>query len=201
MHKSIGNTYLLSQLEEWGYDPLAFRLLALGVSYRKPLDFTRHGMDAAQNRLERWRRAVSEAARVAGGAPGKPAPDDEIHTGFASAVADDFDTPRGLALAERAIDLLGGEVEDKRRGLALVYDMDRVLGLSLREAAAARDELGGDERRLIAEREAARRAGDYARSDTLRAQLRERYGIQVKDTKEGTRWERVAPKERERGRV
>src|SRR5213592_4293541 len=96
MHKSIGNTYLLSQLEEWGYDPLAFRLLALGVGYRKPLDFTRAGMDAAQNRFERWRRAIAEAARVVGTEVREPSESDEIRRSFAVAVADDFDTPRAL---------------------------------------------------------------------------------------------------------
>ena len=201
MHKSIGNTYLLSQLEEWGYDPLAFRLLALGVGYRHPLDFTRQGMDAMQNRFERWRRAIAEAARVVGTEVREPTESDEIRESFAVALADDFDTPRALVSAERAIDLLGGDAGSKRRGLALLFDMDRVLGLSLREAATARDELSGEERQLVEEREAARRAGDYARSDALRIALRERHGIQVKDTKEGTRWERVAPRERDHGRV
>ena len=158
-------------------------------------------MDAMQNRFERWRRAIAEAARVVGTEVREPTESDEIRESFAVALADDFDTPRALVSAERAIDLLGGDAGSKRRGLALLFDMDRVLGLSLREAATARDELSGEERQLVEEREAARRAGDYARSDALRIALRERHGIQVKDTKEGTRWERVAPRERDHGRV
>ena len=43
-------------------------------------------------------------------------------------------------------------------------------------------------------REAARTSGDYAKSDALRKELLERFGIQVKDTKDGTRWERVGRK-------
>ena len=51
-----------------------------------------------------------------------------------------------------------------------------------------------NERALCDRREAARKAGDYAKSDELRKELLERFGIQVKDTKDGTRWERVGRK-------
>jgi cysteinyl-tRNA synthetase len=68
--------------------------------------------------------------------------------------------------------------------------MDRVLALGLAASAAATDDLAGDDRRLFDERLAARRAGDYKRSDELRAALEAR-GIRVKDTKDGARWERI----------
>ena len=61
-------------------------------------------------------------------------------------------------------------------------------------AAAAKDELSTEERAVFEQREAARKSGDYARSDALRKELLERFGIQVKDTKDGTRWERVGRK-------
>jgi cysteinyl-tRNA synthetase len=72
--------------------------------------------------------------------------------------------------------------------------MDRVLGLSLQSAAGAKDELRAEERAVFDERETARKSGDYARSDAFRKELLERFGIQVKDTKDGTRWERVGRK-------
>jgi cysteinyl-tRNA synthetase len=195
MHKSIGNTYLLSQLEEWGYDPLAFRLLALGVHYRKPLDFTRAGMDAAQNRLLRWRRVIAEACAATRGRVTEPEPEFGVRAGFAEALADDFNTPRAIAAAEMALDLAASDdVATRERALWLLFDMDRVLGLSLQEKSGATDELSPEERRLLDERDAARQKGDYATSDRLRAELLERYGIQVKDTKDGQRWERVRRK-------
>ncbi|MGH2377439.1 MAG: cysteine--tRNA ligase, partial [Candidatus Limnocylindria bacterium] len=61
MAKSAGGFYRLSEIESWGFDPLALRLLALGTSYRKGLDFTREGLASAQTRLERWRSLVGEA--------------------------------------------------------------------------------------------------------------------------------------------
>ena len=68
--------------------------------------------------------------------------------------------------------------------------MDQVLALSLRDRASDAD-LSDEERAALTERDAARKKGDYKRSDELRAELERKYGIRVKDTKEGTRWWRV----------
>jgi len=78
----------------------------------------------------------------------------------------------------------------RARGLGLVFDMDRVLGLGLESSASATDDLAGDDKRLFDDRIAARKAGDYKRSDELRVALEAR-GIKVEDTKDGARWERI----------
>src|SRR5256886_1359869 len=195
MAKSKGGFYTLDDLITWGYDPLAFRLLALGTGYRKSLDFTRSAMDQAQRRLERWRRVIAEAYAATGGRVTEPQPDYGVRKGFTDALADDFNTPKALAAAEMALDLAGSDdTAIRERALWLLFDMDKVLGLSLREAATNEDALNPEERRLFAERENARRAKDYARSDKLRIELLERHGVSVKDTKDGARWERVRPK-------
>ena len=196
MHKSLGNVHLLRDLESWGFDALAFRLLSLGVGYRKGLDFTREALGHAQKRLERWRSAVAEAAQAVEGLPALGA-DDPLRAEFAAALADDFNTPKALAVAESTIALLAADAPDERAyGLAALFEMDRVLGLGLREYAGSATRLSGDERALLDERAAARAAGDFARSDAQRAEL-ERRGIRIKDTKEGMRWERVARSESE----
>ena len=190
MHKSIGNVFLVRDIEERGFDPLAFRLLVLGVSYRKGLDFTWGSLAEGQRRLDSWRSQLREAVQT-GGAPTAAAEDDPIRRSFAEAIADDFNTPRALAQAEAALKLVNSTDNPSRlRGLGLVFDMDRVLGLRLEAAATATEELDGDDRRLFDERLAARRAGDYKRSDELRKALEAR-GIRVKDTKDGARWERI----------
>ncbi|HUG56373.1 MAG TPA: cysteine--tRNA ligase [Candidatus Limnocylindrales bacterium] len=190
MHKSLGNMYLLSDLESWGFDPLAFRLLVLGVSYRKGLDFTRRGLEDAQRRLERWRSTVAAAVQSGTVADAPPTADDPIRVAFVEAIADDFNTPAALAQAEEALTLVN--TDDPRRGLALLFDMDRVLGLGLAAWTAGATALSPEERDLLDAREAARQGRDFARSDALRVEL-ERRGIRVRDTKEGARWERIAP--------
>jgi cysteinyl-tRNA synthetase len=192
MAKSAGGFYRLSDIEEWGFDPLAFRLMALGTSYRKGLDFTREGLAAAQARLERWRALVAEARQSTTAA--EAGTEDPLRRSFEAAVADDFNTPVALATAEQAVAVLSSpDHADRARGLGLLFEMDRVLGLGLREWAEGASEVDPAARALLDERERARAGGDYKRSDQLRDELRAR-GYLVKDTKEGQRWERIPAK-------
>jgi cysteinyl-tRNA synthetase len=194
MHKSAGNAYLLKDLESWGFDPLAFRMLVLNNKYRQPLDFTRAGLAGAQNRLDRWRGIIRDAWQATGGTPIDVAPEDPRRTAFVGALTDDLNTPAALAQAEAVLDLAAtGDVATKRHALEVLFDMDQVLALSLRERASDAD-LSDEERAALAERDEARKKGDYKRSDELRAELERRYGIRVKDTKDGTRWERIRRK-------
>ena len=190
MAKSAGGFFRLDDLIARGHDPLAFRMLALGVSYRKGLDFSWESLAEAERRLDGWRIQIREAAQ--GTSAQEPALDDPIRTSFAEAVSDDFNTPRALAQAEAAMKLVNSADEASRgRGLGLLFDMDRVLGLGLEASASALDELDDATRALFDERSAARAAGDYTRSDELRVAL-EAHGIRIKDTKDGARWERIA---------
>jgi cysteinyl-tRNA synthetase len=195
MAKSKGGFLTLDDVIGWGYEPLAFRLLALGAGYRNGLDFTPDGMNAAQSRLERWRRTIRAAYAATKGRVAEPEGEHEITREFRAALADDLNTPKALAAAEKALALAAvADVDEQERALWMLFDMDRVLGLSLKDAAAAKDELSAEERAVFDQREAARKSGDYAKSDALRRELLERFGVQVKDTKDGTRWERVGRK-------
>src|SRR5438874_661150 len=195
MAKSAGGFFTLDDVAAWGHDPLAFRMLALGAGYRNGLDFTRDGMNAAQSRLERWRRTIRAAYTATKGRVAEPEGPHAITREFREALADDLNTPRALASAEKALGLAAVvDTDEQERALWMLFDMDRVLGLSLQSGAAAKDELSTEERAVFDQREAARKSGDYAKSDALRKELLERFGIQVKDTKDGTRWERVGRK-------
>jgi cysteinyl-tRNA synthetase len=190
MHKSLGNTYLISQLEGRGFEPLAFRLLGLTAGYRSRLDFTWASMEEAHHRLARWRSALA-CATISTGGPAGPAAEDPIPDAFRAAITDDFNTPKALAAAEDAVALLSSaDPADRARGLGLIFDMDRVLGLGLERWAREATAVADDARELLAERDAARARGDYARSDVLRDDLRAR-GYLVKDTKQGQCWERI----------
>jgi len=195
MSKSKGGFTLLDDVVEWGHDPLAFRLLMLGTSYRKGLDFTEEGLAAAQTRLERWRSLVSESRQST--EPVAVAAEDPVKARFAEAIADDLNTSKGLAVAEDAVALLSSpDTGDRARGLGLLFDMDRVLGLGLEAWSRRSTEVPADVRALLDERDAARKKGDYARSDQLRDELRQR-GYLVKDTKEGQRWERASSRDKD----
>jgi cysteinyl-tRNA synthetase len=178
MAKSAGNIIRVAELPELGYEPLAFRYLVLTAHYRSKLDFTEDAMHAATSGLARLRRAAAGpddaldfAAPPVGG----------YRERFADAVADDLATPRALAIAhEVAAD---PSLTDAQRR-ALLLDFDRVLGLSL-ELPAERDvPLPEGAAELLERRAAARAAGDYAMSDSLRAELTA-MGVEVRDTASG----------------
>src|SRR5438093_5228541 len=103
MAKSKGGFVTLDDVVAWGYDPLAFRLLALGAGYRNGLDFTREGMNAAQSRLERWRRTIRTAYAATNGRAVEPEGEHEITREFRGALADDLNTPKALVAAEKAL--------------------------------------------------------------------------------------------------
>jgi len=169
-------------------------MLVLNNKYRQPIDFTRDALKGAQSRLDRWRGIIRDAWQSTGGTPIDVAPEDPRRTAFVGALTDDLNTPAALAQAEAVLDLAAtGDVATRRHSLEVLFDMDQVLALSLRERASDAD-LSTEERTALAERDEARKKGDYKRSDELRAELERRYGIRVKDTKDGTRWERVRRK-------
>ena len=62
MSKSLGNLVFVSRLREAGTDPMAIRLAILAHHYRGDWDWTDQGLAAAQDRLGRWRAAVSADA-------------------------------------------------------------------------------------------------------------------------------------------
>ena len=91
MSKSKGNLVLVSRLRAEGIDPMAIRLLLLAHRYDVPWDFTRADLDAAQERLARWRAglSVNEAPAAEG-----------VVEAIRAAVADNLDTPRALAVVD-----------------------------------------------------------------------------------------------------
>lgn len=91
MSKSRGNLVLVSRLRADGVDPMAVRLAILAHRYRDDWDWTDADLHAAQERLERWRRAVS-----GNGGPDATA----LLAGVRAAVADDLDTPAALAVVD-----------------------------------------------------------------------------------------------------
>ena len=192
MHKSIGNVYTVSDIIERGYDPIAFRLLALGAHYRTPLNFTWDSLGAQQERLVRWRSNLKRFYRDSGASAADELTAD-LRDEFVAAIEDDLNTASALAVVEKALHRanLAESREERAAVVGRIFDLDRVLGLSLREAALAQDELTAEEARLLRERDAARAAKDWKKADELRAALLKQ-GIRVHDEKNGTtRWERI----------
>jgi cysteinyl-tRNA synthetase len=179
MAKSTGNIIRISDLEEMGFDPLAFRYLTFGTRYRREMDFSEEAMREADTHVRRLRQRMAEWAPGSASLTGAAL---ELDRRFREAVADDLNMPRALVVLNEAT---GADIPDGDR-YALLAAWDAVLGLDLERDAREGWTPSEDMQALVRDRDAARAEKDYARSDELRERLQE-MGLEVMDTPEGTR--------------
>jgi cysteinyl-tRNA synthetase len=173
MAKSAGNFERITDLVADGFDPLAFRYLALTTRYRHKLEYSRASLASAQTALESLRRRLRDALPPA--APSaEPAPSSaaviDLHDRFMRAVDDDLDLPVALAIVHEAA--ATQVAPDERHWFA--RDADRILGLGLLGAADPDDDETPEAVHvLLRERAAARGARDFLGADALRVRLRD----------------------------
>jgi len=184
MSKSSGQFITLQTLIDRGLDPLAYRYFCLGAHYRAQLAFTWEALAAAASAFDRLSRLVPELRRQASG---NEKPIEKYLRQFNEAVDDDLNTPRGLAAMWSA-------VKDEQAGKGEVYatllEMDQVLGLGFDQMAEQPLPIPQAEiEKLVAQRDAARKARDFARADEIRDHLAE-LGIALEDGPGGTTWRR-----------
>jgi cysteinyl-tRNA synthetase len=183
MAKSAGNVIRVSDLPDKGFEPLAFRYLALTAHYRSKLDFTEEAMHAATSGLRRLRRAAGEADEADASAVDLAAdPVAGYRARFVGAISDDLGMPAALAVAHSVAS--AEELEPAQRR-ALLLDFDRVLGLGM-DAPPEEEitELPEGAAGLLEQRAKARTARDFATSDRLRDELAA-LGVEVRDTPNG----------------
>ncbi|NPV13834.1 cysteine--tRNA ligase [candidate division WOR-3 bacterium] len=185
MGKSEGNIVTITELEEQGFEPLAFRYLCLTAHYRMPLNFTREALSAAQNGL----RGLRELGRNAqfwqeGNEQDWLA---QAKKEFKAAIEDDLNMPQAMATVWNLV--REGNRRQDRRAWQILLDFDRVLGLGLKETEEE-NVIPADIYQMAVEREAARKAKDWTRADRLRDEIRRR-GWVVEDTVNGWRLKRA----------
>jgi cysteinyl-tRNA synthetase len=188
MARSVGNVLRLKELRAEGIEPLAFRLLCLGIYYRGHMNVTWDSLRAAQSNLERLRRYALDWQQPPTVGGRQSAEARAYHARFISAVSDDLGFPQALPVIWEMAksDISPGEKWD------LLHDWDRLLGLDLALAEPA-PPLEPELQALLDQRANARAARDYATADRLRDELGAR-GIVVQDGKDGQTWEVRSPK-------
>jgi cysteinyl-tRNA synthetase len=198
MSKSKGNFYTLRDLVAKGYSPLALRYLYITSDYRKKLDFTFEGIEAASKALDKIYTFLKRVREFRG----KPIEKigeiiESAREKFEEAMDDDLNASKAIAeififITEINRHMDDGELseEDGRKVTDFLMDLDKVLGFRMEEAFVEK-ELAGEIKLLIDERNQARKNKNFSRSDEIRDLLKDK-GIELMDTPQGTKWRVVS---------
>ena len=183
--KSKGGLYTISELEEKSFNPLAYRYLCLTSHYRKPLEFSLESLQAAQRAHDHLKEKILELKDKKDKTKNKKLIND-YKNDFISAIDNDLDTAVALALLWKTLrDInLGG-----RDKYLLALELDKVLGLGIKNFKSEKFNIDERIKKLIYEREKARKKRDFRKADEIRERLRKE-GILLEDTEKGVRWKK-----------
>lgn len=197
MSKSLGNVYTLQDLADRGYPPLAYRYLVISSHYRSELNFTFKALEAASNALNRIYALVENLSEVENAGSADPAFIDAVRTlskRFYGSLADDLGTPEALksfheivTVSNQRLNTGGMTKAEARAALDSLLEIDgSILALNLADRANGVI-MTPEVATLLRERERLREIRDFDGADRIRQSVREKYGIELVDTKDGVR--------------
>ena len=180
MSKSLGNVYLLKDIEEKGYDPLVYRLFNYSSHYRNKINFTWEAMEGASKSLERLRNSYQLHIK---GTDILNEEDNnkliELEENFHKAINDDMNMPLAMSFVWEVV-----RFEKKSPEIAnLLLKFDTILSLEI-DKDIEKQEIPEEIKQLLEERKNAREQKDWKKSDEIRDILKQK-GYIVKDTKNG----------------
>ena len=200
MSKSAGNFFTVRDISE-KYDLQVLRFFMLSAHYRSPLNFSDELMESAKNGLERIKNAAANLDHIIKNPGSRP---EDLTDGedadftkafidkFDEAMDDDCNTADAIAAVFELVRAINSNINESS-SIALVKSareslksLSDVLGII---TETKEEILDSDIEALISERQAARKAKNFARADEIRSQLLE-MGIILEDTREGVKWKR-----------
>ena len=205
MSKSLGNFFTVREAAAaYGYETI--RLFMLSAHYRTPLNYSAEILQQEQNSLDRLYSAADNlkylaenGAEGAANAAEQAVMDtfDSYRERFDAAMDDDFNTANAVSVlfelvrAVNTATTAGKDGEPTRAGaqacLDMVHEFTNVLGLLY---SRQEESLDDKVEQMIADRQAARAAKNWAEADRIRDELKA-MGIELKDTKQGVQWKKI----------
>ena len=183
MSKSLGNVLLVRDLLA-GAPGEAVRYALLTAHYRQPLDWTPETLRAAKAALDRLYGALRDQPKAEARA--------EDMVSVLAALDDDLNTPAALSALHALAGQANASADPARRAelAAALRQAGALLGLLQQDAEAWAHCGAADAARieaLVAKRQQARAARDWARADALRKDL-DALGVEVEDADGASRW-------------
>ena len=201
MSKSLGNFFTVREIGE-KYDLQVLRFFMLSAHYRSPLNFSAELMEASRNSLERIQNAVGNlnhllenaaVEELTGEEKELTAPLSSYEEKFDAAMDDDLNTADALAAIFELVRFANSHAEEGSSKAFLRALKEKIVSLAdvLGVIVEKKEEmLDADIEALIEERQAARKAKNFARADEIRNELLSK-GIVLEDTREGVKWKRA----------
>lgn len=196
MSKSLGNFFTVREIAE-KYPLQVIRFFMLSAHYRSPLNFSAELVEASKNGLERILTAVDRLKSINGidGDVDKSVADemDAFVKKYEDAMDDDLNTADAISVIFELVKYANVNVteESSKATVELVLNTIEKLCDILGIITEKKEEiLDSDIEALIEERQAARKAKNFARADEIRDQLSS-MGIILEDTREGVKWKRA----------
>ena len=201
MSKSLGNFFTVRDIQE-KYDLQVLRFFMLSAHYRSQLNFSAELMVASKNALERivtaenrlkdlLKNAKTEDANEAEAALMEAAK--EYTAKFDEAMDDDVNTADAISAIFELVKFANTNTDENSSKVfveALKQQLEELCGILGLIVDKEEEMLDQDIEDLIAERQAARKAKNFARADEIRNLLLEK-GIILEDTREGVKWKRA----------
>ena len=200
MSKSLGNFFTVRDISEH-YDLQVLRFFMLSAHYRSPLNFSDELMESAKSGLDRIVNTVSNLDFILANASGRPqetiegedmAFADLFIKKFEDAMDDDCNTADAIAAIFELVRAINSAISEKssvsfvKLAKEKLQSLCDVLGVITEKKEESID---SEVEALIAERQAARKAKDFAKADAIRDQLLA-MDIVLEDTREGVKWHR-----------
>ena len=203
MSKSLNNFFTVREAADaYGYGTL--RMFMLSAHYRSPLNYSEDALNQAKGALQRLVNARDNLEFLAGNGADAPlsaeeeaflASLDPYREKFVAAMEDDFNTADAVSVMfelVREVNTATGK-ESCSKALAKacldrLLELDSVLGLLYRQEE--KDDLAEWVEDLIAKRQEARKAKNWAEADRIRDELKDK-GIILEDTKQGVKWKKA----------
>lgn len=174
MSKSLDNFYTLRDVEEKGYDPIAFRLLVLQGHYSNSVNFSWENLEAAQKRLHRWKRLAVRRWQIDDTTSQNKLEDLlQIRQSILLEVANDLSTPQSFTHIEMMMDIVEQFALSTAENEAFIKALDlidAVFGLRL---LAQTPDISDEQKKMIEDVKIARMSKDYLTADKLRDALLE----------------------------
>ena len=191
MSKSLGNFFTLRDLTTKGFSGREIRYLLLSAHYRQTFNFTVEGLEAGRVALARLDECLGKLVDLAGAVTAPP--DQALLDKFVAALDDDLNVSAGWGtvfewVSETNRLLAAKQLSSLQAASALAAweQIDSVFGLGRKSGVEAPPEILA----LLEERQAARKAKDFKRSDAVRDELKAK-GWVIEDTPKGPKLKRA----------